>query len=345
METPPRKVTQGLPSQSQRKYTEDEKKQLLINLELEVQDRIRQFEAYLAHSLEAFRLRHENEVTRIPRAVRALTMGEFADKYDGDVNNALQAIAKARLEASDDSLGDVVRKKVFARAFLFTPRIMLIPPPDRSGVFLGKWEATHETTEPAEPARSTKNARLTSPLKKDGARAKLNKTPMSRARQPPPSPGMQTGFKSPYKAFSSNANDIRHSPAPHQRHRVPSASHFNPTLPKTPAYPPLPSSARNDGEVVIKKGENKQLQQSNTILRGSSLAQSGTRQGGARTLEMILSLKVYTKSGDILELDPLSTTVEDLDLIEGVTEDARKRAKDELVELTGLMEKLGKWRI
>lgn len=85
-------------------------------------------------------------------------------------------------------------------------------------------------------------------------------------------------------------------------------------------------------------------QQSIAILRGPSLAHSGSRQG-ARTFEMILSLKVYTKSGDILEFDPLSTTVEDLDHIEDVSEEARKRAKEELLELTSLMEKLGRWRI
>lgn len=70
-----------------------------------MKDRIRQFEAYLAHSLEAFKLRHENEVTRIPRVIRSLTIAEFADKYNGDVNKALQAITKARMEASGEPAG------------------------------------------------------------------------------------------------------------------------------------------------------------------------------------------------------------------------------------------------
>lgn len=73
----------------------------------QVKDRIRQFEAYLAHSLEAFKLRHENEVTRIPRAIRNLTVAEFADKYGGDVNKALQAITKARMEASGEAAGGI----------------------------------------------------------------------------------------------------------------------------------------------------------------------------------------------------------------------------------------------
>lgn len=313
METP-RKAAAVSSIQPQRKYTEEEKRQLLINLELEVQDRLRQFETYLAHSLEAFKLRHENEVTRIPRAVRGLTMGEFADKYDGDVNKALQAITRARLEASEDSfsLDDAVKKR--------------------------KYDATEEPTETTEQNRLSKNARLkpSSPMKKDAsggaARSKLAKTPVSRLRQPPPSPGKRgTMFKSPHKAVLSN--EIRHSPV--HNTRAPSLSHFSPTLPETPAYPP----GKADGG-----GGRLQRQRSIAILRGPSLAQPGSRQG-TRTLEMILSLKVYMESGDILELDPLSTTMKDLDSLEGITEEARKSAKGELLELTGLMEKLGKWRI
>ncbi|HEV7737797.1 MAG TPA: borealin N-terminal domain-containing protein [Chlamydiales bacterium] len=78
-----------------------------------MKDRVRQFEAYLAQVLEAFKLRHENEVTRIPRAIRNLTMAEFADKYDGDVNKALQAMTKAKMALSGEPVGieDTARKR------------------------------------------------------------------------------------------------------------------------------------------------------------------------------------------------------------------------------------------
>lgn len=180
----------------------------------------------------------------------------------------------------------------------------------------------------------TARLKSSSPIKKDvggGARSKLTKTPVSRLRQPPPPPGKRgTVLKSPNKALFSN--EIRHSPVLNTR--VPSLSHFSPTLPETPAYPPKRAGGggglRRHGSIAV--------------LRGPSLAQPGSRQG-TQTLEMILSLKVYMESGDILELDPLSTTVKDLDSLEGITEEARKTAKGELLELTGLMEKLGKWRI
>jgi len=131
MQTPPRRQqANGVSNNTsqRRNYTEEEKKQLLANLDLEgelvfsckkishtclVKDRIRQFESYLAHSLEAFKLRHENEVTRIPRAIRTLTIGEFADKYDGDISKALKAITKAKMVAGEepDGIEETDRKR------------------------------------------------------------------------------------------------------------------------------------------------------------------------------------------------------------------------------------------
>ena len=45
------------------------------------------------------------------------------------------------------------------------------------------------------------------------------------------------------------------------------------------------------------------------------------------------------------EFDPLTTCTSDLELLEGVSDDAKRRAKEELQELSGLMARLGKWRI
>ena len=61
--------------------------------------------------------------------------------------------------------------------------------------------------------------------------------------------------------------------------------------------------------------------------------------------EVVLSIKVPTQDGRILEFDPLMTSTGDLELLEGVADDAKRRAKEELQELSGLMARLGKWRI
>jgi hypothetical protein len=65
--------------------------------ELKVSDRERRFRSRLEDVLSDFLLRQENEITRLPRAIRSLTMEEFDVKYNGDITACLQALAKARM--------------------------------------------------------------------------------------------------------------------------------------------------------------------------------------------------------------------------------------------------------
>ncbi|KAF8526146.1 hypothetical protein JB92DRAFT_2873714 [Gautieria morchelliformis] len=317
----------------------------LLTLISKVKDRIRQFEAYLAHSLEAFKLRHQNEVTRIPRAIRTLTIAEFSDKYDGDVNKAIQAITKARMEASGEPavLDGSVRKR--------------------------KWQPSTDDGQEAGSSRIAKTARVASPQKKDsaGARPRLVKTPGARLRRPPPSPGASAMAKT-----SPSKHTQYSSPS---KHRMPSNTLFNPALPKTPSYPRRPRANESllsaNGSPLTNPYESASLanggtdspvlphppgtgnahaklerQRSVAVLRGPSLSQPTTSQPSqAPALEVVLSIKVPTKDGNILEFDPLVTSPGDLELLEGVSDTAKKRAREELQELSGLMTRLGKWRI
>ncbi|KAB5596375.1 Nbl1/borealin family, amino-terminal protein [Ceratobasidium theobromae] len=86
-----------------RRFTEEEKAQLLENFDLEIADRVARMRANVADILGRFLIRQENEVTRIPRALRSLTVGEFADKYNGSIAACLQGMAQARLESTQDS--------------------------------------------------------------------------------------------------------------------------------------------------------------------------------------------------------------------------------------------------
>lgn len=155
---------------------------------------------------------------------------------------------------------------------------------------------------------------------------------------------------------------------------MPSSALFNPALPKTPAYPrrpranesllsangspltnpyetayftdadtdsPLRPDPSGTGNAHRKMGRQRSI----AVLRGASLSQPTSQSSQAPALEVVLSIKVPTKDGNILEFDPLITSVGDLELLEGVSDEARRRAKDELQELSGLMAKLGKWRI
>jgi hypothetical protein len=57
-----------------------------------VEHRIQAIEESLAQVLENFKNHHEGQVLRIPKVVRSITMAEFADKYDGDINAALRGL-------------------------------------------------------------------------------------------------------------------------------------------------------------------------------------------------------------------------------------------------------------
>ena len=94
-------------------FTPDQKHQLLANLDIEgtllslqrcspshiasVAHRTRQLESWLSDTLAAFRNRHERQLTYIPHLVRGMTMADFGDKYDGDVQAALRGLQKERL--------------------------------------------------------------------------------------------------------------------------------------------------------------------------------------------------------------------------------------------------------
>lgn len=153
---------------------------------------------------------------------------------------------------------------------------------------------------------------------------------------------------------------------------MPSSTLFNPALPKTPAYPrrpranesllstngsPLtnPYKATDAGDdsparpgASLSGGSHGKLerQRSIAVLHGPPSSQPTSSQGlQAPALEVVLSIKVPTEDGNVLEFDPLITSVGDLDSLKGVSNDAKRRAQDELQELSALMARLGKWRI
>jgi hypothetical protein len=94
-------------------FSPEQKHQLLANLDIEgttvlsffsvpshfpsVAHRSRQLESWLSDTLAAFRNRHERQLAIIPHLVRGMTMAEFGDKYDGDVQAALRGLQKERL--------------------------------------------------------------------------------------------------------------------------------------------------------------------------------------------------------------------------------------------------------
>ncbi|KAH9480458.1 hypothetical protein JR316_0007058 [Psilocybe cubensis] len=241
---------------AKRHYSSEEKRQLIANLDIEVAHRTRQFEAWLTDRLENFTIHQEGQVSRIPKQVRSMTMREFGQKYEGNIQLALRGFQKERLAAAgaDATLGEIdksMRKR--------------------------KWVASQETEGEASGSGSSqpkdsdsqrflKNARthFSSPKKMAGSstgpgtaqrsrllsNSKTTASNLSRTMGRPPSmspqkprgpfnnsttihnPNRPSRPTSPLKQTSSNP-DIGGV-----KSRVPSSSSFNPTLPpKAPAFP------------------------------------------------------------------------------------------------------------
>ncbi|KAJ3558679.1 hypothetical protein NM688_g779 [Phlebia brevispora] len=98
------------PKFQQRKFTAEEKKQLLDNLDIEVAHRIRQFESWLADALENFRIHQEGLISRVPRLVRNITLREFA-KYNGDVQACLKGLQREKLGGEAEAIDKTTRKR------------------------------------------------------------------------------------------------------------------------------------------------------------------------------------------------------------------------------------------
>ncbi|EIW81398.1 hypothetical protein CONPUDRAFT_137366, partial [Coniophora puteana RWD-64-598 SS2] len=233
-----------------RRFSQEEKKQLLANLDFEVEHRIRQLEEWLQDALQNFKLHQEGLISRIPRPVRAVNMAEFADKYDGDVQACLRGLQSARLGAGGTdalAIDKDTRKRKWASAQ---------EDADSSSGNLNNADAG--------PSRPPKNARLApmTPKKKvglstiheSGQKRVFQKTPGATRTfgRPPPSPSPQKLTRktpsatstfartaSPSKPTHSSLSRAQITQSSHPQpqfssRRPPSTSTFAPTLPKAP---------------------------------------------------------------------------------------------------------------
>lgn len=111
-----------------RRYTDEEKQQLIANLDIEgmfwhtalqcgrfdeeihsVAHRNRQLKAELEIKLETFGLHQLAQISRIPKQIRNMTMRDFGEKYEGNLQSALRGYQKEKLAAAgiDASKGEI----------------------------------------------------------------------------------------------------------------------------------------------------------------------------------------------------------------------------------------------
>lgn len=65
-----------------------------------MEDRIRRLRATAAEALENFLMHQEGQVSRIPKLIRDVTIGEFADRFGGDMSTALRGLQAEKLKAA-----------------------------------------------------------------------------------------------------------------------------------------------------------------------------------------------------------------------------------------------------
>lgn len=398
------------------------KHQLLTNLDIEVAHRTRQLESWLSDTLAAFRNRHERQLTYIPHLVRGMTMAEFGDKYDGDVQAALRGLQKERLTVDVAPLDRNEMKRKWA------------PVPE---------EEEHETRKNANSgqARPAKHLRVAppSPQKKPPpfpgnnapSRIQPPKTPgTSRLTAQSPSPNklarvpsaplFRTGASSPTRPTAASlARQASNT-------RVPSTSTFKPAIPlppKTPTYPPPPRWPRKDENMLsingsplanpyelglewLVDGDTEEEGEGGTGAEARARARGGADVPARMTLrrtasniiirpdpssfvvasakntsnnlnhhqaaerprsnsnsqsqsqpQLVRSRSVAsnsgshiaarvafpTRDGHLLEFDPLLTSPGALDKLEGITDSAKKQAKEDMSKLAQAA--VAKWTV
>ncbi|TFK28006.1 hypothetical protein FA15DRAFT_692097 [Coprinopsis marcescibilis] len=219
---------------AKRKYTDEEKRQLVANLDIEVAHRCRQFEAWLQDRLENFTIYQEGQVLRIPKQVRTMTMRDFGEKYNGNTQLALRGFQKDRLAAAGagPDFGEI-EKSMRKR----------------------KQEAEKESSKDTD-SRPLKNAKTApaSPYKVRKPSSSIQQsrsfTTLSKPSIAGPSrlPSRVPGTPSPEKRPPFNNTTSTYNPRPASRpaspskpaatqSRVPSTSSFNPSIPKSATFP------------------------------------------------------------------------------------------------------------
>ncbi|KAH9924260.1 uncharacterized protein BXZ73DRAFT_50616 [Epithele typhae] len=390
-----------------RKFSGEEKSQVLANLDLEVAHKTRQFEDWLADTLENFRRHQESLILRMPRAVRGVTMRDFA-RFGGDVQAALKGLMREQLGTEDATIDMGTRKRKWVESQEAEEKAAK-EGDARKAKAARTVAATPKksTSQSAAPAFGTaQKSRL--PITKTPAKTRTASRVPSNAVSPSPQKGTSKPLpypRTPSRFQSPSRPSNRTGTAPGSR--VPSSSTFNPVIPGEAAHPrwprqnehmlsvngsPLANPYELDlnnwfsaivngdepeggarGDTSKKTAGARTLKTQRSILirtaSGSSSLQAGSssfgshsrstsrastlvgsqsessqpKDGGARKGSIASEqtaddpfaappvfaalVSVQTKDGHVLEFNPLQTSPEELDALEGITDSAKKQAK------------------
>ncbi|KAF9778670.1 hypothetical protein BJ322DRAFT_482112 [Thelephora terrestris] len=387
---------QSSSSAGKRSFTLKDKQKLLANLDIEVEHRTKQLEAWLSDAIESFRSRNEGYLSRIPRIVLGVKMRDLEAKYNGDVLTCMKILQMDRLAEGAAGVERSTKKRKWLAA--------QDADPERSD------ESSRAVKNPrisaATPRKMIPVAGYLSPTK-----SHLLRTPGTQRKVPPrpplrgPSPNVRNGRIATAKARSSPPSKT--SATPQSSRRPPSSATFNPAISNgAPLYPKhhldslqqrgeLAGQTRyfvNGGELPGVREEteyesNKNGGVGSTLRRVNSITirrqpssldfhsnfhprpnQQATRTPPSRQpshlkdtrsthpvdptaagppqqqpLPAQVHVTVPTVDGFFLEFNPLLVSPGALNELEGITDDAKKHAREEMVRL--VKEAVSKWTI
>ncbi|KAI0822010.1 hypothetical protein BC628DRAFT_1328258 [Trametes gibbosa] len=403
-----------------RKYSADEKEQLLANLDLEVAHKTRQFEDWLADALENFQRHQEGLILRIPRIVRSVTLKDFA-KYNGDIQECVKGLKRELLGAEDSTIDPSTRKRKWVESQEVDGDKLdgKLAHAESRAMKSARTVAATPTRKNTSYAASTTTSKTRLPVTKTPAKTQgrgLQRVP-SGAVSPSPQKGSSKPLQFP-RTPSRFASPSKPSQTVRPVSRVPSSSTFNPVLSSESLHPRWPRNNENmlsvngsplanpyqldlknwfkavaegngadaggsgssdangarglsklgvPGANTLKKqrsivvrsasnpsvashgGHSRSTSQASTLVASQSgLDQrvsgvSGSEVPIAAASSVSALLSVQTKDGHVLEFNPLQTSPEELDALEGITDSAKKQAKEDMARLIQVT--MQRWRL
>ncbi|KZT73936.1 hypothetical protein DAEQUDRAFT_702982 [Daedalea quercina L-15889] len=243
-------------SPSKKRYSAEEKRQLLANLDLEVEHRTNQIQAWLADALDNLRLRGESQISRIPRVVRDITLAEFA-KYNGNVQECVKAMARDALGTDQNGMDRTTLKRKWAVSQEEANAVAgpssgagLRDVESSRGFKSARTAAATPRKKPSSTVSSTAQKPRFAMPRTPGAARPLQRVPSTVMASPSPHK-LATIKPSSYSKPASRPASPSKLPSPlkkpHPNHptrtaRPPSSSTFNPTLPPQPRWPRMDES-------------------------------------------------------------------------------------------------------
>ncbi|KAH8824941.1 hypothetical protein DL96DRAFT_1611334 [Flagelloscypha sp. PMI_526] len=350
--------------------------------EIEVDRRRREIEDVLEQQTEQFRDRQFDQINWIPKQVRQMTMREFSEKYKGNIQAAASAALPSTQKApasgreTPAEIDKSKKRKWIATVEAGLPessratKTARIDSPKKAGSSTGPGTAQRARLKSLSRASNQSGiARTMSML--PGSPSPTKWKPSFNSYSRPTSPVKQM----PHLQKSNTVASFSPSSA---RPPIPSAATFNLAMPsKAPIYPttryaqtadPLHTRQRTQSTILIRKdsstisGDPSSSQDvtdpssSQTPTEPTSSQSSshslplqpsghglGLRTPVSRTTSFTGMVTIPMKDGGQMEFDPFRTSPGALDALEGVTDSAKKHARDEMSKL--IHAAMNKWHV